>query len=94
MSDVPALVLSGDVDPVTPPGWGEAVAQHLSNARHIVVPSTGHGVVATACGQQLVRQFIEQASVQNLDTTCVDRVRRPPFFLTPAGPDPIPLSAR
>jgi pimeloyl-ACP methyl ester carboxylesterase len=89
VSDVPALVLSGDVDPVTPPGWGEAVAKHLTNARHIVVPATGHGVVATACGQRLVRQFIERASAQDLDTSCVARVRRPPFFLTPAGPDPL-----
>ena len=91
VSDVPALVLSGDVDPVTPPGWGAEVTRHLSNARHIVVPATGHGVIATACGQQLVAQFIEQASAANLDTSCVDRVRRPPFFLTPAGPDPNPI---
>ncbi len=91
-SAVPALVLSGDVDPVTPPGWGEAVARHLPNARHVVVPATGHGVVATACGQQLVRQFIEDANARDLDTSCVDRVRRPPFFLTPAGPDPLGTS--
>ena len=89
VSDVPALVLSGDVDPVTPPGWGDAVTRHLKNARHIVVPSTGHGVIATACGQQLVQQFIERASAADLDTSCVSRARRPPFFLTPAGPDPV-----
>ena len=54
-SDVPALVLSGDLDPVTPPGWGDAVAQHLRNARHITVPATGHGVIGTPCGQELIR---------------------------------------
>jgi pimeloyl-ACP methyl ester carboxylesterase len=87
-SDVPTLVLSGDVDPVTPPGWGDAVATHLPNARHIVVPATGHGVVATSCGQRLVQQFLDRASASDLDTSCVEQVRRPPFFLTPAGPDP------
>jgi pimeloyl-ACP methyl ester carboxylesterase len=87
VSDVPTLILSGDVDPVTPPTWGEAVAQHLRNARHVVVPATGHGVVATACGQQLVQQFIERANAADLDTSCVKQARRPPFFLTPAGPD-------
>jgi pimeloyl-ACP methyl ester carboxylesterase len=92
-SDVPTLILSGDVDPVTPPGWGEAVAKHLANARHIVVPATGHGVVATACGQRLVQQFIERADASELDTGCVGQVRRPPFFLTPAGPDPDPQTA-
>ena len=90
VSDVPALVLSGEVDPVTPPTWGEAVARHLRNARHITVPSTGHGVVATGCGQQLVRQFIERGSAADLDASCITTIHRPPFFLTPAGPDPAP----
>jgi pimeloyl-ACP methyl ester carboxylesterase len=88
VSDVPTLILSGDVDPVTPPEWGDAVAKHLRNARHVIVPATGHGVVASACGQQLVRQFVERADAAGLDTSCVRQARRPPFFLTPAGPDP------
>jgi pimeloyl-ACP methyl ester carboxylesterase len=84
-SDVPALVLSGDLDPVTPPGWGESVAQHLKNARHITVPATGHGVIGTPCGQDLIRDFIERGTAGDLDVSCVSRVRRPPFFLTPSG---------
>ena len=84
-SDVPALVLSGDLDPVTPPGWGDSVAQHLKNARHITVPATGHGVIGTPCGQDLIRQFIEKGTAAGLDTSCASRVRRPPFFLTPSG---------
>jgi pimeloyl-ACP methyl ester carboxylesterase len=94
VSDVPTLVLSGDADPVTPPGWGDSVATHLKNARHIVVPATGHGVVATACGQQLVEQFIESASASDLDVDCVAGIRRPAFFLTPAGPDPLTAETR
>ena len=93
-SDVPTLILSGDVDPVTPPGWGDSVAKHLRNARHIVVPATGHGVVATACGQRLIQQFIDRANASELDTECVNQARRPPFFLTPAGPDPEAGSGR
>lgn len=85
ISDVPALVLSGDVDPVTPPGWGESVARHLANSRHITVPATGHGVIGTSCGQELIREFIDRASAAALDASCVTRVRRPPFFLTPSG---------
>lgn len=87
-SDVPVLVLSGELDPVTPPSWGESILPHLPNARHIVVPGTGHGAVATACGLRLVRQFIADGSVGGLDTGCLHAMRRPPFFLTPAGPDP------
>jgi pimeloyl-ACP methyl ester carboxylesterase len=88
VSDVPVLVLSGEVDPVTPPGWGDSVVKHLSRGLHIVVPSTGHGVVTTPCGNRLVANFIERGSTEGLDTGCVAAVRRPPFFVTPAGPDP------
>jgi pimeloyl-ACP methyl ester carboxylesterase len=84
-SEVPALVLSGDLDPVTPPGWGDSVAKHLKNARHITVPATGHGVIGTPCGQELIRRFIERGSAEALEVNCVTRVRRPPFFLTPSG---------
>jgi pimeloyl-ACP methyl ester carboxylesterase len=88
VSDVPVLVLSGEVDPVTPPVWGASVVKHLSRGTHIVVPATGHGVVSTPCGNHIVTDFIERASAEGLDTDCVASVRRPPFFVTPAGPDP------
>ena len=87
-STVPVLVLSGDLDPVTPPAWGDAVTSHLGNARHIIVPGTGHGAIATGCGMRMAHDFIERASVADLDTSCLEGLRRPPFFLTPAGPDP------
>ena len=87
-SNVPTLVLSGDLDPVTPPSWAESVLPHLTNARHIVVPATGHGAIATGCGLRIAAQFINTASVDALDTSCLQALRRPPFFLTPAGPDP------
>jgi pimeloyl-ACP methyl ester carboxylesterase len=87
-SEVPVLVMSGDLDPVTPPEWGESVLPHLTNARHIVVPATGHGAIMTGCGMRIATQFINAASVANLDTSCLQALRRPPFFLSPAGPDP------
>jgi hypothetical protein len=85
---VPALVLSCDLDPVTPPTWGESVVKSLKNGRHITVPGTGHGVVATACGQKLIRNFLDDASATSLDVSCVRSIKRPPFFVSPAGPDP------
>jgi len=88
VSDVPALVLSGDLDPVTPPSWGDAVVKSLSKGRHITVPATGHGVIGTACGVKLIQDFIDSASSSSLDASCVRTVKRPPFFVTPAGPDP------
>jgi pimeloyl-ACP methyl ester carboxylesterase len=87
-SDIPTLVLSGEVDPVTPPTWGEQTAATLSQSKHIVIAGTGHTAGSTGCGQRLIREFIEEGSTADLDTSCVDKVRRPAFFVSPAGPDP------
>jgi hypothetical protein len=87
-SNIPTLVMSGEIDPVTPPTWGQQVADTLPNSKHIVIPGTGHTAGSTGCGQRIMREFIEEGNANDLDTSCVARVTRPPFFLTPAGPDP------
>ena len=87
-SDVPALLLSGGLDPVTPPRWGEDVLAGLRNARHLVAPGAGHGVIARGCADDLVAEFIETGSHADLDAGCLERLRRPPFLLSPAGTDP------
>ena len=87
-SAIPTLVLSGELDPITPPSWGEQITQHLTVVKHIVVPGTGHGVLSVGCGQRIMREFIDEGSVADLDTSCVGKMKRPPFFLTPSGPDP------
>jgi pimeloyl-ACP methyl ester carboxylesterase len=91
-SDVPTLVLSGDLDPITPPSWGEAVVQHLKNGRHLIAPATGHGVIGSACGPGLIGEFIDRGNASGLSTRCLAALRRPPFFVSPAGPDPAPAS--
>ena len=92
-SSVPALILSGELDPVTPPGWGDIAAKTLPNSKHFIAPGTGHGVLGTGCGMRIIKEFIDEASAQNLDTGCLSLLKRPPFFLTPAGPDPTRTSA-
>ena len=87
-SHIPTLVLSGELDPVTPPVWGEQIAATLPASRHIVMPGTGHTAGGTGCGLRIIRNFIDKGTTEGLDTTCVAMVRRPPFFVSPAGPDP------
>lgn len=88
VSEVPALVLSGDLDPVTPPAWGEAVVRHLRNGRHFIATATGHGVATTPCGLRVVEDFLDKGSASQLDASCLTAPRRPPFFVTPSGPAP------
>jgi pimeloyl-ACP methyl ester carboxylesterase len=87
-SDVPTLVLSGELDPITPPSWGQEVVSHLSKARHFTAASSGHGVIGTPCGVRLIQEFLDRGSADALDGTCLKTITGPPFFLTPAGPDP------
>jgi hypothetical protein len=86
VSDAPVLILSGKLDPVTPPVWGEQVLEHLTNARHIVVPGAGHGTLGQGCVSRLIREFVDQADAQSLDAACVEQIHRPPFFVNNVGP--------
>jgi pimeloyl-ACP methyl ester carboxylesterase len=87
-SAVPALLLSGALDPVTPPAWAETAAKTLTSSKHLIAPGTGHGVLSTGCGMRIIREFLDAASAQNLDDSCLKLLKRPPFFLSPSGPDP------
>jgi len=69
-SDLPVLIISGEFDPVTPPAWGDAVAEYLPNSVHVVVPGGGHGS-RNACTNSLEAHLLEDASVRRLDTACI-----------------------
>ena len=87
-SDVPALLLSGEADPVTPPANGDKVARALSQSLHLVAPGQGHNVIFRGCLPQVVASFVEQASIDHLDTICVGDIRPAAFFVSFAGPTP------
>lgn len=85
-SDVPTLVLSGAFDPVTPPRWGDKLAEGLTNMRHLVVPGAAHGTSGEGCVPNLIADFVRAGSPDDLDFSCVDGMDRPPFFVTASGP--------
>ncbi|MBL8526021.1 MAG: alpha/beta fold hydrolase [Betaproteobacteria bacterium] len=76
----PVLILSGGLDPVTPPLFGEEVKKTLSNSLHLIAPNVGHGVSARGCSPKLIKKFIETASVAGIDGKCLERLPRPTFF--------------
>lgn len=87
-SDLPALILSGGNDPVTPRQYGERVKQSFANGRHLVLAGQGHGQLATGCMPRIVAQFIRSAAVAELDTKCLESVAPAPFMLSRTGPGP------
>jgi pimeloyl-ACP methyl ester carboxylesterase len=88
VSDVPVLMLSGEADPITPPWHAEQLAESLDNSLHLVFSGMGHGNAGTDCARRIVDGFIEAASIEGLDTTCVKEVEPPPFFVDFSGPRP------
>jgi pimeloyl-ACP methyl ester carboxylesterase len=79
-SDKPVLLLSGALDPVTPPSWAEEVKKTLPNSVHFIAPSTAHGTAHVSCAPKIVKEFIESASVAKLDGECLKKLPRPTFF--------------
>jgi pimeloyl-ACP methyl ester carboxylesterase len=85
----PVLILSGELDPVTPPHYAEtAIAQGLSNALHVIGPGQGHGLAPVGCVPRLMRAFLAEPEPLEIDARCVSRLQAAPFFLTFNGPGP------
>ena len=81
-SNGPVLIFSGNMDPVTPPGYGEEVARHLPNSRHVIIPEAGHGVdglTDPGCIDRIALEFLDKGDAKNLDVSCVERMKPPPF---------------
>ena len=85
---VPALLMSGEFDPVTPPRYGEEVARHLPNARHLIVRGQGHNVIGAGCMPKLFSQFIDTADAKKLDAKCLQTVPYTPPFTSFNGWEP------
>jgi hypothetical protein len=58
--DVPALILAGSYDPITPPSWGEKVADNLPVAYFHEFPSESHVTYfENACARKMVATFLD-----------------------------------
>ena len=83
-SAAPVLLLSGGLDPATPPRHGERVAAALGpNAVHVVVDNAGHGLLALGCLRDVWFRFLDapdDTSALAIDTACAKAVPRPPAW--------------
>jgi pimeloyl-ACP methyl ester carboxylesterase len=79
-SDVPVLLVSGEVDPVTPPRWAREAARKLSASRTVILPATSH-LGANRCVTALMEAFIDRGTTKHIDMSCVEKQRRPPFVI-------------
>lgn len=85
---VPTLLLSGSIDPATPPRHAVRTTQALGpKAVHVVAPNTGHGVMQLACVRDAVYRFINEPDAAVAltavaqDAACAQTMPRPPVLL-------------
>ena len=63
-SDIPALVLAGDHDPITPPEWGRMVATHLVRSYYYEFRDNGHWVTrSSSCALRMSLAFWQEPSI-------------------------------
>ena len=69
---IPTLILSGELDPVTPPENGAVVAEALPDAYAYTFPGVGHGAFTkSACSISIVAQFLDDPT-RAPDATCIE----------------------
>ncbi|HEX4964940.1 MAG TPA: alpha/beta fold hydrolase [Thermoanaerobaculia bacterium] len=93
-SAIPTLLLTGWLDPATPPEWAAEVVRHLPNATNVVLRDGAHspgGLAHLDCYGKLITDFVANGTPFGLDTTCIKEMKRPPFLTKdeplPAGGD-------
>jgi alpha-beta hydrolase superfamily lysophospholipase len=95
-SAAPVLLLSGGIDPVTPPRHAERVARALGpKARTVVVANSGHNVMAIACMRDAVFRWLDAATdaqAQAVAMDCAAKLPRPLAFHPPLPARAVPAA--
>jgi pimeloyl-ACP methyl ester carboxylesterase len=78
-TQAPVLLVTGALDPVTPPRFAEAVARNMPNATLLIVPGMAHAG-AGRCVEEVVAGFVVRGSMQGVDASCVASITPPPFI--------------
>lgn len=71
-SDIPTLIMTGEFDPITPPPFGMALADHLPNSHAYEFPSASHGVLGGgSCPIAMFLAFLDDPDSAP-DASCID----------------------
>lgn len=82
---VPALLLSGEFDPITPPSLAVEASKILVKSRRVTVPNSGHIVSGIPCVSDMIIEFIKTLDHAALDVSCLETVKPTPFVTKPLG---------
>lgn len=79
-SNVPVLMISGDLDPVAPPQAAGGALRFLPNGRQITILNTGHFFRFEGV-DNLYAEFVKKGSAKGLDDSCARDIELPPFVI-------------
>ncbi len=83
-SDVPVFILAGGRDHVTPKEYAMRIAQGFSNSRIVVVDEMAHfpgAISGIECIDQMALAFDQNADPDDIDASCIESMKAPPFAL-------------
>lgn len=84
-ANIPTLILSGDLDPVTPPTNGEYSAKSLPNNHHIIVKNSAHTVAMSTCASDIINEFLTSLNPKELDESCLADIPNESFMTSLNG---------
>lgn len=79
-ANIPTLILSGELDPVTPPSNGEFSAKTIPNSKHIVMKNSAHTPGVSACPIGIINEFLNEKDPNDLDESCLDDIPNESFM--------------
>ena len=79
-TDIPTLLIEGDMDPITPPPLAKAIMPGFSNATYVEFPYAGHGPSRSVeCAGDMLNKFFDDPNADP-DLSCVDEMEAPDFY--------------
>jgi pimeloyl-ACP methyl ester carboxylesterase len=89
-TDIPTLLIEGDMDPITPPPLAHAIEEGFSNETFVEFPYAGHGPTRSVkCGGDLLNKFYDDPTAKP-DLSCTETMEKPKFLGSLYRTDAVP----
>ncbi|MBI5488642.1 MAG: alpha/beta fold hydrolase [Deltaproteobacteria bacterium] len=78
VSDVPTLLMNGELDLNTPAEWGPHAALTLPDSTSLLVPHATHATILVDCASQIMSRFLmADGAMATVDTSCLADIPHP-----------------
>ena len=79
-TDLPSLIIEGDMDPITPPANAKAIMPGFERGTYVEFPYAGHGPSRSVkCAGSLLNKFYDDPTAEP-DLSCVEEMEQPEIW--------------